>query len=89
MSEESGCNNGSSRECRVDRDVKFERFCVDITNVYTTFMGEEDRVTFTSRSNTDIEFGMRWMREERFNDEVRKYSRRFFNLLKIKIKSMS
>ena len=48
-------------------------------------MGEEDGVTLTGGCDTNIEFGMRWVRKERFNNEVGKNSSCFFNLECIKI----
>lgn len=59
--EEGRLNLLSRREIRTDGDEELERFCVDITDIYTAFVGEEDVVSFTNRVDADVVFGMAWV----------------------------
>ena len=42
----------------IDRDGKTEGFSIDITDVDTTFVGEEDVVALACRVNADVVFGV-------------------------------
>ena len=55
--------------------VEYERLCVDVANVYATFVGEEDGVAFTTGCDADVVFGVGWMGKERLNDKVIERSR--------------
>ena len=60
--------------------VEYERLCVDVADVYATFVGEEDGVAFTTGCDADVVFGMGGMGKERFNDKVVERSRDRFDL---------
>ena len=60
--------------------VEYERLCVDVADVYATFVGEEDGVAFTTGCDANVVFGMGGMGKERFNDEVVQGSRDRFDL---------
>jgi hypothetical protein len=52
--EKSGSDLLARWERPVDEDVELERFGIDITDIDTAFMGEEDRVTLALGCNADI-----------------------------------
>lgn len=52
-----------------DRNGETESLGVDISDIDTTFVSEKDFVTFTSRVDADVEFGVGRMGEERLDDE--------------------
>lgn len=70
VSEESGGNNLTSWEGLGDENVEGESLGVNITDVNTTLMGEEDTVTFTLGVNTDVIFGVGGVRKEGLDNEV-------------------
>lgn len=70
MSEESGGNDLTSWEGLGDENVKGESLGVNITDVNTTLMGEEDAVALTLGVNTDVIFGVGGVRKEGFDNEV-------------------
>ena len=45
-------------------------FGIDIADIDTTLMGEEDLITLALGVDADIVFGVGWVREERLYDEV-------------------
>ena len=51
-------------------NIKPKGFCVDVTNVDTTLMGEENGITLAVGVDAHVEFGVRGMRKERLQDEV-------------------
>jgi hypothetical protein len=67
---ESGCNFASRREGLANRDRKTKSFCIDVSNIDTTFMGKKNFVTFTVRVDTNVVFSVGRMREERFYNKV-------------------
>ena len=68
--EEGLCDDLAGREGLGDREVEHERFGVDIADIDTTLVGEEDRVALTRRGDADVVFGVGGMREEGLDDEV-------------------
>jgi hypothetical protein len=70
VGEESGGDGGAGGEGCVDRDIEFEGFGVDIADIDTTFVCEEDGVAFAGGVDADIILGVGWMREERLYDKV-------------------
>jgi hypothetical protein len=70
MGEEGGCDGGAGGERCIDGNVELESFGIDITNVYTTFVREEDRVAFAGRVDADVILRVGRVREERLNNEV-------------------
>ena len=54
----------------VDGDLELEGLRVDITNVDTTFVGEEDVGALTSGVDADVVFGIRRVGKEGLDDEV-------------------
>lgn len=56
-------------ELSTDGDGKSECLCVDIANIDTTFVGEKDLVTLTSRIDADVEFSVGRMWKEGLDDE--------------------
>jgi hypothetical protein len=54
MLEKSGSELLARWERLADEDVEFKRFGVDITNIDTAFMGEEDGIALALRRNADI-----------------------------------
>ena len=68
---QEGVGDGLTRgEGCVDGEAKFEGFGVDIANVNTAFVSEKDVVAFASGVDANVIFGIGWVREERFDDEV-------------------
>lgn len=70
MCEESLGNGFTRWEWLSDREVEDEGFGVDVADVDTTFMGEQDGVAFTSRCNADIVLSVGRVWQEGLNDEV-------------------
>jgi hypothetical protein len=70
VGEESGGDGLARWEGLVDRDVQDESLGVDITNVNTTFVCEQDNIALTLRVDANVVLGIRGMGEERLNDEV-------------------
>ena len=56
MLEESRSNLVATRERFADENVQLERLGVNIANINTTFVGEEDTVTLALRCDADIIF---------------------------------
>jgi len=81
MTEESSSNNLSSGEWLVDRDIKDKGFGVDITNVNTTLMSEEDAVTLALGTDTNIILSIGRVGEERLDNEIVQSARDSLNLL--------
>jgi hypothetical protein len=74
----------SSRTYRlVNSDEQLHGLCIDISDLDTTFMGEQDPITFTRRVDTDVVLGLLGMREERLEDERVECSRDLFNLTRL------
>jgi hypothetical protein len=63
-------DGGARGKGRVDGDIELEGFGVDIADIDTTFVCEQDGVTFTCGVDADVILGVRWVREERLDDEV-------------------
>jgi hypothetical protein len=70
VDEEGRCNSSARGERCIDGDVKLESFSIDIADVHTTFVREEDRIAFSSRVNADVVLRVRRVRKERLDDEV-------------------
>jgi len=68
--EESSSDLVATRERLANENVQLERLGVDIANINTTFVGEEDRVTLTLGRDADIIFRIWWVREERLDNEI-------------------
>jgi hypothetical protein len=60
----------SRRERGVNADIKPKGFGIDVANIDTTFMGEENRIALTVRVDADVELGICRMRKEWLQDEV-------------------
>lgn len=54
VSKQSRCDDLASGEWFVDRNVKDERLCIDIANVNTTLVGEENLVALALRVDADV-----------------------------------
>lgn len=54
----------------VDSNLENESLGIDVTNVNTTLVREEDAITLALRVDADIVFGVGRVRKERFDDEV-------------------
>ena len=80
VGEKGGSNCCAFRERLSDGDVELECLCVHITDIYTTFMSEEDSVSLTRRGDANVEFGMRRVGKEGFDNEVREDASRGFDL---------
>ena len=63
---------GCRQHCQdhAHRDGEAECLGVNITDIHTTLVGEEDLVAFAVGVDADIVFGVGWVREERLYDEV-------------------
>lgn len=81
MFEEGSSNLVATRERLADENVQLERLGVDIANINTTFVGEEDRVTLALRRDADIIFCVWRVREERLDNEVGECASDRFNLM--------
>lgn len=68
---EKGRGNGfASGEGLIDREVENEGLGIDIANINSALVCEEDLVSLTLGVDTDIIFGVGGMREEGLNNEV-------------------
>jgi len=81
MSEEGSSNILASREGLVDSNIKDEGFGIDVTNVNTALMSEENAVTLALRTDTNIVFSIGRVRKERLDDEVVQSASDSLNLL--------
>ena len=63
-------NDLTGGEWCIDGNLQLECLRVDIANVNTAFVGEKDVVAFASGVDANVIFGIGWVREERFDDEV-------------------
>jgi hypothetical protein len=81
MSEEGSGDIITGGEWLVDRDIKDESFGIDVTDVNTTLVSEENAVALALRINADVVFSVRGMREEGFNNEVVKGASHSLNLV--------
>jgi hypothetical protein len=70
VGEERRCDGGARGERCIDGDVELEGFSIDIADVHTTFVGEEDRVAFACGVDADVVFGVGRVRKEGLDDEV-------------------
>jgi hypothetical protein len=70
VAEEGRCDGRAGGEWRVDGNIEFEGFRIDIADIYTTFVSEEDRITFAGGVDADVVLGVRWVRKEWLDDEV-------------------
>jgi hypothetical protein len=78
---EEGRGDFSARwEWRVDGNVEFVGLGIHVTNVYPTFVSEEDGVTLASRVDADVVFGMGRVGEEGLDNEVVECPRDGLNL---------
>ena len=59
----------------MDGNVELQGFGVNISDIDTTLVGEENGVVFTGRVDADVVFGGGWMGEERLEDEGHKGTR--------------
>lgn len=69
----------TGRQVCSDGDEKLECFGVDITDVYTSLVCEEDAVAISDRVDAHVEFGVRRMGKERLNDLWKEPSQQMFN----------
>jgi len=67
--EEVGLDFLASREFSSDGNEKSESLGVDISDFYSSFVGEEDNVSLTNRVDADVVFRVGRVRAERFDDE--------------------
>jgi hypothetical protein len=58
------------REWLCHGDIENESLCIDIANVDTTLVSEENVIAFTCRRDTDVIFSVGRVRKERFDNEV-------------------
>ena len=68
------------RECLCHGDIENESLCIDIANIDTTLVSEENAIAFTRRRDADVIFGVGRVRKERFNNEVVQGPNDLFNL---------
>jgi hypothetical protein len=80
VGEEGGCDRFAGGERLVHGEIKNESFGVDVADIDTTLVCEEDGVAFTRGCDTNIIFGVRGVGKERFNNEVVKRSCDGFDL---------
>lgn len=81
VGEEGRGNNIASRERCINGEVENESLGIDITNINTTLVGEEDAVTLALRVDANVIFGVGRMRKERFDDKVVQGTSDSFNLI--------
>lgn len=70
MSQEAVLDLIARGELFADGQLEAESLCIDIANIDTTLVSEEDIVTFTVRVDADVELGIRRMGKERLDDKV-------------------
>ncbi len=68
--QQCGRDRLARRERGTDGEAKGERLGVNITDVDTSFMSEENEIPLTLRSDADVVFGVGRMGEEGLEDEV-------------------
>jgi len=81
MTEEGSSNNLASGEWLVDRDIKDKGFGIDVTNVNTTLMSEENAITLALGTDTNIILSIGRVRQERLDNEIVQSARDSLNLL--------
>ena len=67
--EECGLDYIPGWEVLVNRNLELESLGVDVANVHSSFVSEEDVVPITIGVDADVEFVGGRVREERFDDE--------------------
>lgn len=72
MGEEGGGDGLTGGERLVYREVENEGLGIDVADINTTFMSEENGVTLTLGGDADVVFSCGGMREEGLDDEVAK-----------------
>lgn len=70
VGEEGGGDGLAGGEGLANEDVELEGLGVDVADVDTTFVGEEDGVTLALGVDADVEFCVGRVREEGLEDEV-------------------
>ncbi len=80
VGKEGGGDGLARREGLGDGEVEDERLGVNIADVNTTLVGEEDGIAFTGRGDADVVFGVGRMGEEWFDNEVVQGSSNRFHL---------
>lgn len=83
MGEEGRGNGFARREGLSNGKVENKSFGINISDIDTSLMGKEDRISLTSRGDADIVLGVGWMGEERLNNEVVEGSGDRFDLMNI------
>ena len=68
--EERACECLPRRERRADRDLEGKRLGIDVADVDTAFVCEQDVIALTLGVDADIVLRVRRMREEGLEDEV-------------------
>lgn len=81
MAEEGSSNILASGEGLVDRDVKDKGFGIDVTNVNTALVSEENAVTLALGTDANIIFSIGRVGKERLDDEVVQSARDSLDLL--------
>ena len=88
MGTETGVRSASCSSIRhtywlVHSDEQLHGLGVDISDLDTTFVREQDPVTFTRRVDTDVVFGLLRVGQERLEDERVERSRHLFDLARL------
>lgn len=83
MCEESVCPDLARWESRVDANVESKGFGIYVSDFDTTLVGKENGIALTRGGDTDIVFGVGWMGEEGFEDEVVQGSGDGFDLIRL------
>ena len=78
---EQGCGDGvARREGSTDREIQRKRFRIDISDINTSFVREENAVALALGVDADVIFGVRGVWQERLEDEVVEGTRDGLNL---------
>ena len=67
----------------VDGNLELERLGIDITDVDTTFVREENVVALSLGVDADVVLGIRRVRQERLDDEVVQRAGHRLNLIRV------
>lgn len=67
--EQASLNGLAVWQLAADRDEQLNSLGIDVSNINSSFVSEENDVAFTNRVDADVELGLGRVRQERLDDE--------------------